>query len=128
MNLPQQKNNNNAYRQGDRDSRPWGEWEVLVAHPDYVVKHITVLPGQRLSLQRHNHRAEVWVVIRGQAEVTVEGQVLHLVAGQTAIVPQGAWHRIRNSGAGVLEFVETQTGSILDEADIERSEDDFGRA
>lgn len=116
-----------AYKAGEKDSRPWGTWEVLAARAGYVVKHITVLPQKRLSLQRHQHRAEVWVIIRGTAEVTVGETVQVLHAGETAIIPQGEWHRIRNAGAEVLEFVETQTGELLDEADIERKEDDFGR-
>lgn len=119
---------NNLYKAGDKDTRPWGTWEVLAAHPDYVIKHITVLPGKRLSLQRHQHRAEVWVVTRGMAEVTLDDQLIALKAGESVSIPKQAWHRIRNNGNEILEFVETQTGEKLDEADIERKEDDFGRA
>lgn len=117
----------NNYHTGEKDTRPWGTWEVVAAREGYVLKHITVLPGKRLSLQRHQYRSEVWVIIRGEAEVIVDDAVMMVTAGQAISIPHGAWHRIRNSGTELLEFVETQTGSILDEADIERKEDDFGR-
>lgn len=115
------------YKLGELDNRPWGSWEVLAVHGDYVVKHIRVLPGKRLSLQRHQYREEVWVITRGIAEVTLGEEVQTLKTGDCVRIPLQVWHRIHNTGGEVLEFVETQTGSRFDEDDIERREDDFGR-
>lgn len=115
------------YKIGEEDARPWGGWKVLDVHPDYVVKHIHVLPGKRLSLQRHRYREEVWAITRGLAEVTLGEELVTLKVGESIRIPLRAWHRIHNIGEEMLEFVETQTGSRFDEDDIERKEDDFGR-
>lgn len=112
---------------GDRVDCPWGHWELLAVHADYVIKHVRISSGMRLSLQRHFHREEVWVITRGTAKVTLGEEVSLLVAGDSIRIPLRAWHRIENVGEGMLEFVETQTGSRFDEDDIERKEDDFGR-
>lgn len=117
-----------SYSCGEKSIRPWGTWEILLVRPQYVVKHITVLVGQRLSLQRHQHRSETWVILRGTAELTIDACRSRLSAGDAVTIPQGTWHRIYNCGTEPLEFIETQTGSLLCESDIERKEDDFGRA
>jgi mannose-6-phosphate isomerase-like protein (cupin superfamily) len=91
------------------------------------VKRLTVRPGASLSLQRHQHRAEHWVVVRGTARVTLGGRVLERTANQSVHVPIGHTHRLANPGDDVLEIIEVQTGAVLSEDDIERFDDDYGR-
>ena len=86
-----------------------------------------VLPGQRLSLQYHHHRAEQWTMVEGSAEVEIDGAVRAVAAGEHVHIPLGATHRIRNVGAEPLVFIEVQVGDVLDEDDIVRLEDDYGR-
>jgi mannose-6-phosphate isomerase-like protein (cupin superfamily) len=117
-----------TYKKGEKDQRPWGSWEVLDVGDGVATKRIRVLPGKRLSYQRHAHRREHWLVVQGRARVTCDGELLELGLGEAVDIPQGAWHRVENPGPGDMEFVEVQRGERLDEADIERSEDDFGRA
>ena len=116
------------YQRGDSDERPWGRWEVLETGPGFVVKRITVTPGAQLSLQAHTHRAEHWVIVRGTATVTLDDAVFEAPANQAIFIPTGARHRIANRTDGIVEFIEVQTGSVLDEADIIRFEDSYGRA
>jgi mannose-1-phosphate guanylyltransferase/mannose-6-phosphate isomerase len=116
-----------AYGVGDRDTRPWGTWEVVALGDGHVVKRITVVPGARLSLQRHRHRSEHWVMVAGDARVTIDERTFACTAGEHVHIPCGAVHRIANPGAGPLVFIEVQQGAVLDESDIERLEDDFGR-
>ncbi len=111
-----------------RDHRPWGRYQVLDQQADHKVKRIVVLPGQRLSLQRHQRRAEHWFVVQGRAVVTRDGEELVLEAGQGVDLPRGAWHRVHNPGEEELVFIEVQTGDYFGEDDIERREDDYGRA
>ncbi len=108
--------------------RPWGFYEVLADAEDHKVKRITVWPGKRLSLQRHRRRAEHWYVVRGRATVTLDGREIRLGPGGSVDIPRGAWHRIRNDGTRDLVFVEIQSGDYFGEDDIERREDDYGRA
>jgi len=86
-----------------------------------------VKPGKQLSLQKHHHRSEHWVVVRGTAEVTVDDKVQMLGENQSVYIPQGAVHRLANHGKILLELIEVQTGSYLGEDDIVRLEDEFGR-
>lgn len=109
------------------DRRPWGEYWVLADLPECKVKRLDVLPGTRLSYQRHAKRAEHWLVVRGRARVTLDGVEHELSPGQSIDVPQGAAHRIANPGPGSLSIVEVQLGSYFGEDDIERLADDFGR-
>ena len=110
------------------DHRPWGYYQVLSDEPDHKVKRIVILPGKRLSLQRHQHRAEHWYVVKGDALVSLgEGQV-RLQAGESVDIPLKAVHRIENRGKENLVFIEVQSGSYFGEDDIERIEDDYGRA
>ena len=112
-----------------KETRPWGSFEVLTSGPGFQVKRLTVKPLKRLSLQWHRHRDESWVVARGTAKVTVDGQEQTLGRGQSMKVPRTITHRIENiSSVDPLEIVEVQTGDYLDEDDIVRIEDDFGRA
>ena len=115
--------------QKEHDERPWGSYTVLDDEAaSHKVKRIVVLPGKRLSYQRHARRAEHWVVVEGTALVTLEGTELRLGAGQAVDIPRGAAHRIENVGDSDVVFVEVQLGDYFGEDDIVRIEDDFGRA
>jgi len=109
------------------DQRPWGNYIVLADEPDHKVKRIVVYPGGRLSLQRHQRRAEHWYILAGRAVVTRNGEEIDLTAFQAVDIPRGAWHRIMNPGPENLVFIEVQTGDYFGEDDIERREDDYGR-
>ena len=115
------------YSVGDRDNRPWGNWEVMAVGPGYAIKRIEVLSGEMLSLQSHNHRSEHWIVLAGHAEVTLEERRIHLTTNGQVFIPPKAKHRVQNVGAGLLSFIEVQTGEHLDENDIVRFEDGYGR-
>jgi mannose-1-phosphate guanylyltransferase/mannose-6-phosphate isomerase len=108
--------------------RPWGSYQSLDLGARYQVKRIVVKPGKRLSLQRHHHRAEHWVVVRGTARVTVGDDVKIVHENQSTYIPIGEKHRLENVGKIDLELIEVQTGSYLGEDDIERFDDDFHRA
>jgi mannose-6-phosphate isomerase len=118
----------NRYSVGERDVRPWGAWEVVAGGEDYAVKRIAVTPGARLSLQRHKYREEHWIVVAGRGVVTLGSERIPVVAGQAVHLPLGAVHRAENTGDADLVFIEVQRGDPLDEDDIERFEDDYGRA
>ena len=109
------------------DHRPWGYYVVLADEDDHKVKRIVVKPGKRLSLQRHQKRAEHWYIILGSAIVTLDGFKINLKSGQAVDIPRGAVHRIENTGTEDVTFIEIQTGDYFGEDDIERLEDDFGR-
>ena len=89
---------NQTNRDNDEPQRPWGRYEVLSDEPDHKVKRITVIPGARLSLQRHRRRSEHWHVIRGEAVVTLGQQEMTLVAGESVDIPKGGLHRVANPG------------------------------
>jgi mannose-6-phosphate isomerase-like protein (cupin superfamily) len=93
----------------------------------FRVKRIVVLPGKRFSLQKHHHRAEHWVVVRGTAEVVRDDEVLLLRENESVYLPLGCVHRLSNPGRIPVEIVEVQTGAYLEEDDIVRFEDDYGR-
>ena len=116
-----------AYAPGASDRRPWGSWEVLALGPGYAVKRIVVHPGARLSLQRHAHRAESWVVASGHARVTRGAETFDLDAGQIARIALGDIHRVENPAPEDLVLIEVQHGAQLREDDIERLSDDYGR-
>lgn len=118
----------NDYKAGDFDERPWGKWTVLATGDGYAVKEIVVNPGEILSLQSHEHRAEHWIVMSGVAEVTLGDEVLRREANETVFIPVGTRHRIANVGATPMCFVEVQTGDVLSEEDIERFDDRYGRS
>ena len=107
--------------------RPWGWYQTVDLGPRFRVKRIVVLPGKQLSLQRHHHRAEHWVVVSGTAEVTRDGEVLWYARTNSIYLPLGCMHRLKNPGRIPVEIVEVQTGAYLEEDDILRIEDDFGR-
>jgi mannose-6-phosphate isomerase len=109
------------------EKRPWGSYAVLETGKTYKVKRIEVFPGQRLSYQKHEKRVEHWVIVGGDALITLEGQEIRLSPGQSIDIPRGAAHRMKNPGDDLLSFIEIQTGDSFEEDDIVRLEDDFGR-
>ena len=111
----------------ERDVRPWGVYEVLDEGPGYKVKRIEVNPGHRLSLQSHEHRSEHWVVVGGEARVSVDGREQTLHENEEVIIPAKSRHRVANPGQRPLIFIEVQCGSYLGEDDIKRYEDDYRR-
>ena len=111
----------------ETDQRPWGYYTVLADEADHKVKRIVVYPGQRLSLQKHQQRAEHWFVLSGEGIVTLDGNRLNKKGGESVEIPRGSVHRIENQGTADLSFIEVQTGDYFGEEDIERMEDDYGR-
>ena len=108
-------------------SRPWGWYDSIDQGEGFKVKRIQVNPGASLSLQKHQHRAEHWVVVKGVAEITNGDQVITLKENQSTYIPKNQNHRLSNPGSRPLEIVEIQTGSYLGEDDIVRFEDTYGR-
>ncbi len=110
-----------------RSHRPWGYYESIDAGDRFQVKRIVVTPGGVLSLQKHRHRAEHWVVVRGTAEVTIGETVRAVHENESVYIPIGSVHRLANKGKIPLELIEVQTGSYFGEDDIERLEDVYKR-
>jgi len=108
--------------------RPWGNYDSLEEGERFQVKRIVVKPGASLSLQKHHHRAEHWIVVSGTAEVTCDDKVFLLGENQSTYIPLGSKHRLRNPGKLPLELIEVQSGSYLGEDDIVRFDDVYGRA
>ncbi len=107
--------------------RPWGWYDGIDAGSRFQVKRILVKPGASLSLQKHHHRAEHWIVVKGTAEVTNGDQVILLTENQSTYIPLGTVHRLANPGKVPLEIIEVQSGSYLGEDDIVRFDDTYGR-
>ena len=110
-----------------RETRPWGFYTVIAQGEGFLVKIIHVNPGQKLSLQSHNHRSEHWVVISGTAKVISEGKEHILQPDQSIHIPVKAKHSLENPYDEDIEIIEVQRGDILDEGDIVRYEDIYGR-
>jgi mannose-1-phosphate guanylyltransferase/mannose-6-phosphate isomerase len=108
--------------------RPWGWYDSIDEGGRFKVKRIQVKPGASLSLQKHHHRAEHWIVVTGTAEITNGDKVLTLTENQSTYIPLGEVHRLANPGSIPLEIIEVQSGSYLGEDDIVRFEDTYGRA
>jgi mannose-1-phosphate guanylyltransferase/mannose-6-phosphate isomerase len=108
--------------------RPWGSYDSLAVGPRFQVKRIVVKPGAALSLQKHTHRAEHWIVVSGTAEVTCGERVFDLHENESTFIPRGSVHRLRNNGAEPVELIEVQSGGYLGEDDIVRLEDVYGRS
>jgi mannose-1-phosphate guanylyltransferase/mannose-6-phosphate isomerase len=108
--------------------RPWGSYQSVDMGDRHQVKRIVVKPGGRLSLQKHHHRSEHWIVVRGTARVTVNEAVRIVHENESIYIPIGAVHRLENPGKILLELIEVQTGSYLGEDDIIRIEDDYRRS
>jgi len=109
------------------EERPWGSFLILDENENYKVKRIEVMPGKRLSYQRHAHRSEHWFITRGTAKVTLNDREILVKTGSSVDIPVGTKHRVENAESEPLVFVEIQTGAYFGEDDIERFEDDFGR-
>ena len=112
----------------DHADRPWGAYTVLAESADFKVKTIEVMPGQRLSYQRHTRRSEHWFVVSGTGVVTLDGHGTDVQRGDAVDVPAGTAHRIHNTGQVPLVFVEVQHGDYFGEDDIVRLDDDYGRS
>ena len=110
-----------------RVNRPWGAYEGIDIGERFQVKRITVNPGASLSLQKHHHRAEHWVVVKGTAQVLCGDKELLLAENQSTYIPLGEVHRLANPGQIPLEMIEVQSGSYLGEDDIVRLQDNYGR-
>lgn len=111
------------------EQRPWGEYRIL--HDEtargFQIKRIVIHPGHRLSLQSHEHRSEIWTVVSGRGEVTLDDKKVSLCIGDTVKIAQGQKHRMSNPGDKDLIFIEVQLGEYLGEDDIRRFEDDYQR-
>ena len=111
----------------ETDQRPWGGYTVLDDGATFKVKRIEVLPGKRLSYQRHARRSEHWFMVHGTAVVTLNGERHEVSAGDAVDIPVGTDHRIENASDAPVVFVEVQHGDYFGEDDIVRLEDDYGR-
>lgn len=107
--------------------RPWGGFEVLVDSNSHKVKTIRVESGAQLSYQSHEKRSEHWVVVKGESEVTLDGEQKVIRAGESIYIPKGIKHRIKNTGSEMLVFIEVQTGDYFGEDDVVRYDDDYDR-
>jgi mannose-1-phosphate guanylyltransferase / mannose-6-phosphate isomerase len=107
--------------------RPWGHYDSVDGGERYQTKRIVVKPGARLSVQKHHHRAEHWVVVKGTALVTKGTEKILLSENESTYIPLGTVHCLENPGIIPLEMVEVQSGSYLGEDDIVRFEDSYGR-
>ncbi|MBN8557764.1 MAG: mannose-1-phosphate guanylyltransferase/mannose-6-phosphate isomerase [Proteobacteria bacterium] len=117
-----------ALRSQTAVQRPWGWFDVVGRGPGWLTKHITVRPGASLSLQRHRHRAEHWVVVCGVADVWRDGSHFRLGPDSSTFIAPGQMHKLANLGEEPLEILEVQTGALLTEDDIARLDDRYGRA
>jgi mannose-1-phosphate guanylyltransferase/mannose-1-phosphate guanylyltransferase/mannose-6-phosphate isomerase len=108
--------------------RPWGHYEGLIQGNRFQVKQISVRPGSKLSLQKHFHRAEHWVVVSGTAIVTRDQEEILLRENESVYLPLGCIHRLENPGMIPLTLIEVQVGPYLGEDDIVRIQDTYGRA
>jgi mannose-6-phosphate isomerase len=112
----------------ERGERPWGTYTVLEENTHYKIKRIEVLPGQRLSLQKHHHRSEHWIVVSGSALVTCGEREFMVNINESTFIPIGEQHRLQNPGKIPLVIIEVQSGEYLGEDDIVRFQDDYQRA
>ena len=111
-----------------REERPWGWYEVIDQGNRYKVKRIEVKPNASLSLQKHLHRAEHWVVVEGTAQIEVDEKIFIIKENESTYIPLGSKHRLSNPGKIPLRIIEVQSGSYLEEDDIERFDDNYGRS
>lgn len=116
-----------AYKTGDKDTRPWGTWEVLDAGENYIVKRIVVFPHKKLSLQLHHHRSEHWIIAEGTGTVTLGDKIFEAPQNTPLFIEVEQVHRMENKTDTPVIFIEVQTGDSLDENDIVRLEDAYGR-
>jgi mannose-1-phosphate guanylyltransferase/mannose-6-phosphate isomerase len=114
--------------QGSRTWRPWGWFQTIDEGPRFRVKHIQVDPAAKLSLQKHWHRSEHWVVVTGTALVTRGEEQFQLRENESTFIPAGTVHRVENPGRVPLRMIEVQSGEYVGEDDIVRMDDVYGRA
>ena len=107
--------------------RPWGSYTILESSERHKIKNLTVMPEKRLSLQLHHHRSEHWVVVKGMASVQVDSSEFFLRPGESTFIKGGVKHRLSNPGKIPLEIIEVQLGDTVDENDIVRFDDEYGR-
>jgi mannose-1-phosphate guanylyltransferase/mannose-6-phosphate isomerase len=119
--------NHRAAVEHRRTYRPWGYYQDVDSSAHFRVKRIVVKPGSKLSLQKHLHRSEHWVVVKGTAEVTVNNDSRIVHENESMYIPIGSVHRLANPGKIPLELIEVQVGSYLGEDDIARMDDVYGR-
>ena len=110
-----------------KENRPWGRFYVIHDEKNYKLKRIEVEPGNRLSYQYHNKRSETWILVKGQATVTINDKVMNYKQGETLHIPVREKHRVENKSDELLVFIEVQTGKYFGEDDIVRIEDDYNR-
>ncbi|MEW5768335.1 MAG: phosphomannose isomerase type II C-terminal cupin domain [bacterium] len=110
------------------EERPWGSWRILDEGEGFKIKRLEVKPGKRLSLQLHHRRSEHWVVAAGTATVTVGDEIITAKQNEHIFIPVEAAHRLENKGEELVTVIEVQVGDYLEEDDLVRLEDDFGRA
>jgi len=118
---------NEGIKKNTFEERPWGGFIVLDDQPTHKVKRIWVNQGHRSSYQKHRLRSEHWIIITGEAKVTLDGKEFYLKAGDSIDIPLGSPHRIENTGHETLYFIEVQRGKDFSEEDVIRIEDDYGR-
>ena len=111
-----------------KETRPWGWYEVIDQGNRYKVKRIEVSPNASLSLQKHLQRAEQWVAVEGTAQVEVDGKTSIVKENESTYIPLGSKHRLSNHGKIPLRIIEVQSGAYLEEDDIERFNDNYGRS
>ena len=116
-----------TYKVGEQGERPWGKWEVLAVGEGYIVKRIIVNPRQKLSLQSHEHRAEHWVIATGTGTVTLDDKIIEAPQDTHIYIKKQQKHRMENATDTPMIFIEVQAGDTLDENDIIRYEDAYGR-
>lgn len=117
----------NLYHKGDCDLRPWGSWAVLDCAEDYCVKRITINPHGMISLQLHHYRKELWVIVEGSGIVTLDSESFTVQKRDIIEITPNTKHRIANKSDTPIVLIEIQTGDKLDEDDIVRFEDIYGR-
>ncbi len=110
-----------------KEERPWGWYDVIDQGDRYKVKSIEVNSNASLSLQKHLHRAEHWVVVEGTAQIEVDEKIFIIKENESTYIPLGSKHRLSNPGKIPLRIIEVQSGSYLEEDDIERFDDNYGR-
>ena len=105
--------------------RPWGYYHLLVKTNEYLIKQIVILPKKSISLQKHNHRSEHWIVLKGEADIVIDNKIMLLKESESAFVPATKKHKITNNLSQPLIILETQLGKILSEEDIIRYDVDY---
>jgi len=111
-----------------QDYRPWGHYKILEEEKNnFKIKRITVNHGKKLSYQLHYHRSEHWIVVKGMAKVTIDGNEKFVSSGESIFMRAGEKHRLENEGKVPLEIIEVQMGDYLSEDDIVRFDDEYGR-